>query len=273
MRYLFADWQRLKERIKRNRPFIFLDYDGTLTPIVETPQKAILPEETKEILIRLSRRPKCKLAIISGRALKDIKKLIGIKNIIYAGNHGFELEGPKIKFKNSFAQKYQKLFRRIKEDLENKLSKIKDVFIEDKGYSLSLHYRLVKEEDIPLVKTIFHETIIIPCVKGQLKIFMGKKVFEIRLPSDWDKGKAVLWLLARQQFGLKDNKVFPIYIGDDITDEDAFKALRNKGLTVFVGNPKKSQANYYVKNTWEVKEFLEKILELYNTKYAKANKG
>lgn len=271
VKYLFADWQRLEERIRRKRLFIFLDYDGTLTPIVEIPQKAILPKETKKTLLRLSKNPEYKLAIISGRALKDIKRLIGIKNIIYAGNHGFELEGPKIKFKNSLPQKYQKIFRRLKKDLESRLSKIKGAFMEDKGYSLSLHYRLVKEKDTPLVKTIFHETIIVPRVKAQVKIFTGKKVFEIRLPSDWNKGKAVLWLLARQQFSLKGNKVFPIYIGDDTTDEDAFNVLKGKGLTIFVGKPyikkfrKKffySQAEYYLKNTREVKKFLERILEL-----------
>jgi trehalose 6-phosphate phosphatase len=84
---------------------------------------------------------------------------------------------------------------------------------------------------------------------------MGKKVLEVCPPVNWDKGKAVLWLLHNMSFS-ENTPVLPIYIGDDITDEDAFKLLKGSGLTVFVGKPKKSNAEYYIKDTNEVLSFL-----------------
>lgn len=262
MRHLFAEWKTLKEKLKGKSIFIFTDYDGTLAPIAQTPGKAVIPQETKKILTALTEQPGCMVAVISGRALKDIRSLVGLNNIIYAGNHGFELAGPKIKFCNAIPARYRKIIERIKSTLRDKLASVKGVLIEDKGLSLSLHYRRVDRKNVPLVKAIFHETIIIPRVKGQIKITFGKKVLEVRLPGKWDKGKAVLWLLARAQFAAGGRPLVPIYLGDDTTDEDGFAALSNKGLTVFVGTPRASRAQYYLKNTREVKKFLKNIIAL-----------
>ncbi|MDD5681634.1 MAG: trehalose-phosphatase, partial [Candidatus Omnitrophica bacterium] len=195
MRHLFAEWKTLKETLKGKNIFIFTDYDGTLAPIAQTPAKAVIPAETKEILKASARQRGCTVAIISGRALKDIRSLVGLNNIIYAGNHGFELEGPKIKFRNAIPARYRKTIERIKSTLWDKLASVKGVLIEDKGLSLSLHYRRVDKKNIPLVKAIFHETVIIPRVKGQVKITFGKKVLEVRLPGEWNKGKVAIWLL------------------------------------------------------------------------------
>jgi len=118
----------------------------------------------------------------------------------------------------------------------------------------------VDKKNIPQVKTIFHETVILYLVRNKIKIKTGKMVLEVRPPSEWDKGKIVLWLLVRQKFALKDKSFVPIYIGDDKTDEDAFKVLKNNGITIFVGKPKPSYAQYYLKDTNEVKEFLKRIL-------------
>jgi trehalose-phosphatase len=139
---------------------LFLDYDGTLTPIVSTPEKAAIPKQIKGLLAKLSKDPRYKLAIISGRALKDIIKIIGLKGIIYSGNHGLEIEGPKIKFKTPLSPGYMTILKKIKGDLKRRLSSIKGIFLENKGLSLSLHYRLVDKKKIPQVKTVFHESII-----------------------------------------------------------------------------------------------------------------
>ena len=144
-----------------------------------------------------------------------------------------------------------------------KLSAIKGIFIEDKGLSLSVHYRLADRIQIPRIKTILQEATILYALRDKIRIKSGKEVFEIRPWADWDKGKVVLWLLARWKFSLKGRDIVPIYIGDDKTDEDAFKVLKNKGLTIFVGSPNKdSFAQYYLKNTQEVKEFLKEILTI-----------
>lgn len=262
MDYLFASWEKIKERLEDKYIFIFLDYDGTLTPIVDRPKKAVISTRVKGLLRKLSNSSRLKLALISGRALKDIKNKIGVRNIIYSGNHGLEIEGPKIKFEATVSFRYKAILKRIKDDLKKKLVPIKGAFVEDKGLSLSLHYRLVVKENIPQVETIFHETVILYLLRDKIKIKAGKKVLEVRPPSEWDKGRVVLWLLGRQIFALKEKALVPIYIGDDKTDEDAFKALKGKGLTVFVGKPKPSDAQYYLKDTSEVMEFLKRILEI-----------
>jgi len=262
MIYLLPKWNKLKKDLKNRPVYIFLDYDGTLTPISKSPDKALMPQRARELLATLSKRPGYKLAIISGRALKDIKNLVGVPGIVYVGNHGLEIEGPKLKFGSIVPPGFKNVLKKIRNDLNKKLISIEGAFLEDKGYTLSLHYRLAKEKDIPLIKTAFHEAIIAYLVGNKVKINSGKMTLEIRPPIEWDKGKAVLWLLARQEFISKDDNVLSIYIGDDVTDEDAFGALENKGLTIFVGYSKESKARYCLKSPQEVEEFLGRIAEL-----------
>jgi len=266
MKNLFRYWDNLEKELSDKYIMLFLDYDGTLAPIVSMPEKASIAKEIKDLLSELSKSPKCKLAIVSGRALKDIKNVIGLKGIIYSGNHGLEIEGPKIKFEPIVSSRYKAILEQIKNNLNKKLSSFKGAFVEDKGLSLSLHYRLVDKKNIPQVKTIFRETVILYLVRNKIKIKTGKMVLEVRPHLEWDKGKVVLWLLTRQRFALKGSNVFPIYIGDDRTDEDAFRAIENKGLTIFVGEPKASYAKYYLKDTGEVFEFLQKVLVLLNAR-------
>ncbi|MCK9614193.1 MAG: trehalose-phosphatase [Candidatus Omnitrophica bacterium] len=265
MKHLSAFLDKLVKVIDGKSIYLFLDYDGTLAPIVDKPEEAFLPKETRELLINLAKDCNCKIAIISGRTINDVKGRVKIKNIIYAGNHGLEIEGPKIKFRARIHPKFLTMFNSIKDSLAKKLSGIKGVFVEDKGLTLSLHYRLVNKKHVSDVKTIFHETVITYLAGDRIRVKSGKMIFEIRPPIDWDKGKAVLWLLSRQQFVNKNKNVLPIYIGDDITDEDAFCAIRNKGLTVFVGSPKESCAEYYLKSTQDVAKLLGRILDHYNS--------
>lgn len=262
MKHLFFQLNRLKDSFKDRFIFLFLDYDGTLAPIVRNPNNSIMPQKAKMILRCLSKDPNMRIAIISGRALKDIRNKIGLEGIIYAGNHGLEIDGPKIKFNVPVSIRYKAALKKIKSALKKKLSRIKGAIVEDKGLTLSVHYRLVDVKDIWLVKTIFHEVLAHYIVSDRVKIRPGKKVLEIRPPLEWDKGKIVLWLLARLKFILGEKRCIPIYIGDDTTDEDAFKVLKNTGLTVFVGDSGRTHAKYYLRNTQEVTEFLEQILKI-----------
>jgi len=262
MKYLFDRWVNLKKDIIDKYIILFLDYDGTLTPIADMPHQAIIPKETKALLTKLTRSLRVKIAIISGRSLSDIKNLVGLKDIIYAGNHGLEIEGPKIKFESRVSPRLKSIIRHIYENAVSKLSKIKGVLIEDKGLTISVHYRLINKKDVQRFLSIFNEITDPYIVRGKIKINSGKKVYEIKPPVMWDKGKVVLWLLAKQQFLLGENKIFPVYIGDDVTDEDAFKVLKKKGLTIFVGGQASSEAQYYLKTTEEVTEFLRLISDL-----------
>lgn len=262
MKHIFDYRDKIREIISAKFIFLFLDYDGTLAPIVDIPDEAIMPVDVRVLLEEFSKRSDCKLAIVSGRPLEGIKNIVGLKNIIYAGNHGLEIEGPRIKFKYQIPGRTKSILRKIYEELNKKLSKIKGVFIEDKGVDIALHYRMADKKDLPLIKSVFHDATIIPLVQDKIKITTGKMLLEARPAVRWDKGKVVLWLLARQQFAMKNVSVLPIYIGDDITDEDAFEALKGNWLTIFVGKPRDSHADYFLKNTEEAGRFLREILEL-----------
>lgn len=262
MKNLIDALKSLKEGLTARPLFLFLDYDGTLAPIADTPSKARISRETKEVLKQLSKTPGCRVAIMSGRTLKDIKKMVSIDGIIYSGNHGLEIEGPKIKFESPAPVRIKNLLKKIKADLSEKLSRIRGVFIEDKGPALGVHYRLVNAQDEYAVKNIVHSVLNPYRLERKVRLKYGKKVFEIRPPMKWDKGHATLWLLARQRFISKEEPL-PIYIGDDLTDEDAFRALKDRGITIFVGEGRHlSRARYYLKDSKEVLYFLKQILQL-----------
>lgn len=262
MRYVFDDLKKIKEHLKGQFLFLFLDCDGTLAPIAATPDEAVISQETRSLLKLLASKFNCKIAIISGRELEDIKKKINLKNLIYSGNHGLQIEGPKIKHELAVPVGYRKVLLSIKKQLNEKLAGIKGLIIEDKKLSLSLHFRIADLKQVPFIKNTFHEVTIIHAVRNKIKIKTGKKLLEIGPPIQWNKGKVVLWLLARQETFSKIQKIIPIYIGDDVTDEDAFKALKKNGLTIFVGKPGNSQAKYYLKDPQEVTKFLYWISQI-----------
>ena len=114
MKYLFDEWDKLKKGLNDKIILLNLDYDGTLTPIAATPDEAVLSREVKSVLEELARVKDCELAIVSGRALKDIRKMVGIKNIVYVGNHGFEIDGPRIHFESLTPPDIKKYSRRSK---------------------------------------------------------------------------------------------------------------------------------------------------------------
>ena len=267
MKYLFKEWSEWKKKLTDNFLLLYIDFDGTLVPIEKDPSKVQLSLRTKNILRRLALASHVELAIVSGRSHSDIQNKVRIKEIVYVGNHGIELKGPKIKFESTLPQDYRKILTRLKKELEEKLSAIHGVLIEDKGLSLSIHYRRVPKKHMADVKTIVHETTIVESIKDKIRKHSGKMVIEIRPPIPWDKGKIILWLLARQKVLLKHDEILPVYIGDDQTDEDAFKMIRPRGLSIFVGSPhKKSLAQYYLKNPLDVRTFLKRVLDIQDTR-------
>ncbi|MCM8792694.1 MAG: trehalose-phosphatase [Candidatus Omnitrophica bacterium] len=261
MRYLFGSRSNLENFIRDKEIILFLDYDGTLTNIAKTPQEAVLSKKVKSILKSLVSGLNYKIVIISGRSLNDIIKIIGLKGIIYVGNHGLQIKGPGIRFLVHISQGYRRLLKVIKKKLNDELSLYKGVLIENKDFILSLHYRLVNKKYIKKIKNIFYSITKKYLLRHKIKLKEGKMVLEIRPSLNWNKGKAVLWLLSKK---FKEKGIFPIYIGDDKTDEDAFKILRMRGLTIFVGKPKESSAQYYVRDVNEVTLFLNYLLKIKN---------
>jgi len=262
MKHILKDWDRTGAILGGKKGvLLLLDYDGTLSPIAASPGLARLPRGTKRLLEVLKKNPFFTIAIISGRSLKEIKKQVGIKGIIYAGNHGLEMEGPGLKFVNKGALSRRRLLDEIYRDLSIRLSAIKGALIENKGLTLSVHYRLVKRRQLARLKIIVNRMLRAPLAAKKIRLTYGKKVYEIRPPVDWDKGKAVKRLL-------KDRRIFkkgmaPVSIGDDYTDEDMFRAVGPAGISICVGNPRRdSQAGYYLKDTKEVKSLLDKLAKI-----------
>jgi len=256
MKYLFDHRKQLQSRLAKKNIILFLDYDGTLSAIVSHPKKARISKKCKKLLKNLSLRQKICLAVVSGRSLRDIKSRVGLKNIIYSGNHGLEVSGLKTKPKKTVSEAFRLAIKKIKRDLNYQLSSFKGAIVEDKGITLSIHYRMVAPPKVSGLKSVFRKAIKASGVSNLIKVREGKKVFEIRPSIDWNKGKIVLWLLKEHDFGRRQLRTIPIYIGDDKTDEDAFKALKKNGVTIFVGKPRKSSADYYLKSTNDVLKFL-----------------
>ncbi len=262
MRYVFDDWDVLREKFKGKRLLIFLDYDGTLTPIVRTPERAVISAATKNELALLSQDPCCKIAIISGRSLEDVRSKLVLKNVVYSGNHGLEIKGPGIRYAQALPSSHRASLLALKRDLGKKIAVFRGAFIEDKGLALTLHFRQVSPGEVAALKDVFYGIVKPYVTKHTVEIKAGKRVLEVRPFIAWDKGKVVVWLLARKKFTGPANGYVPIYIGDDRTDEDAFKAIGHSGITIRVGKLRSSCAQYYVNNSVEVRKILVKIAHI-----------
>jgi trehalose-phosphatase len=265
LEHLLSVWPKIaKQLIDARRILLLTDYDGTLTPIVERPELANLPESTRLMLEALAQRYDFTVGVISGRALADLKDKVGISGIIYAGNHGLEIEGPGISFVNPVAEELKPIFRVMHYVLSRTLGTIKGVLVENKGLSLSVHYRLTGERKATEVEKIVKKVVGGAEAAGQAKITSGKKVYEVRPAVTWDKGKAVKLLMKKYGKGGRKSGLLPMYFGDDLTDEDGFRVIENygSGISVFVGEEdQQSAARYFLKSPAEVATFLDMLLE------------
>jgi len=265
MQYLFNDWNGIWKNLKAaKRKVLLSDYDGTLTPIVDRPEMALLPHETKNLLEKLARKQGVTVGIISGRAIADLRNMVDIDNVILAGNHGLEIEGPGIRYIYPLTDEIRSFMLVVSRVLSRALTSIGGVVVEDKGLSLSVHYRQVDSEQLPQVKAIFDNTVDLGKKRGKIKTSSGKKVHEVRPAVPWDKGKAVQLILDK--FLPKNVRAssLSIYFGDDLTDEDAFRTINNAGgVSVLIGNAgQQTNAAYYLNDTAEVRSVLAEVLKI-----------
>ncbi len=243
-------FSEIAERIRGRELAVFLDYDGTLTPIVPRPELAVLNDAMRDTLMQVSQS--WTTAIISGRAGADVRKLVGLDRLYYAGNHGLEIDGPRgMSLHHELGREFRPDLVRCKEQIQGDIGHLDGVLIEDKGLSLSVHYRLVAASLVPQVKAAVDE--VMPEVPRLLKR-SGKKVIELRPRIDWDKGYAVQWLLE-----VVGGAPMPVFIGDDKTDEDAFRVLP-EGIRVKVGGGLPTEAEFGLADTDEVRRFLELLV-------------
>lgn len=233
---------------------LFLDFDGTVSPIADTPLLAEIDPEIREIIGQLAAREDVHVSIVSGRSIDDVRTRAGVAGVIYAGNHGLEIESDTVCFREPQAESLRLELRALILQLELALSGTDGTLIEQKGLSASVHYRQVNEALREWVRHTVQQTV------ERSRSFScrdGKMVVDVRPAIDWHKGHAVQWILDR----VLPPGTLPIYIGDDATDEDAFFLLAD-GITIRVGEAAESYAAYSAPDLDAVRNFLSKLGEL-----------
>ncbi|OGW88293.1 MAG: trehalose-phosphatase [Omnitrophica bacterium RIFCSPLOWO2_01_FULL_50_24] len=262
-RHLFDAWEEIAPDFRERYVMLFLDYDGTLTPMTELPESARLTNRMKKLLSELVLMEDISLAIVSGRSLEQLKRFIGVSGLLYVGNHGFEIEGPSIRYTHSGAVEAKGFMQDIAALLKTAFSSVQGIFIENKTFTLSIHYRQVPEDKVDRTRMIFLKTIHPFLDKAQAIFTEGKKVLEVRPALGWNKGTAVTWLYRRSLAANPSRDILPVYVGDDRTDEAAFHAMKDCGLGVKVAeNTPDSHAGYYLRTPDEIYDFLRRVQKL-----------
>jgi trehalose-phosphatase len=245
----------LTKRMQNKQLVTFLDYDGTLTPIVDRPDRALLSADMRQTVRDLAHC--CPVAIISGRDCADVQRLIQLDDIFYAGSHGFEIAGPHgMHLEYEQGADFLPILDRAERELGQTLARVEGALVERKKFSIAVHVRGVARDDEAAVEAMVDDVL---ARHPDLRKGYGKKVFELQPRLDWHKGKAVLWLLRVLE--LDGPEVLPLYIGDDLTDEDAFRALGDRGLSIIVEEGSRpTAASYVLKHPEEVRSFLRHLI-------------
>jgi len=209
---------------------LFLDYDGTLSPIVEHPSEALLAEHVVELLAQCARRGDTEVAVISGRSLDDVRRRVPVEDVVLAGNHGLEIEGPGV---DRFTHPDLPLFAERARGVAAALREIREpgVWLEEKGASLTLHYRQAEPRGHARIAERAHAIV----RDAGFQARDAQCAVEARPPLGWDKGRAVLHVLRSRHGPAWTERVRAVYVGDDDTDEDAFRVLQGLGVTFRVG--------------------------------------
>jgi trehalose 6-phosphate phosphatase len=240
------------------QPAVFYDFDGTLSEIVEDPDSARLVDGAAEALTSLSAA--CPVAILSGRDLADVRARIGLPGLWYAGSHGFELTGPDgTHHQNPEAAASIPVLAGAAADLADQLGHIPGVVVEHKRFGVAVHYRNAARDRVGEVAAAVRTA-------GQrtaLRVTTGREVIELRPNIDWDKGKTLRWVLDYIRDNERAGPLLPIYLGDDITDEDAFDAVDDDGIAILVRHSddgdRATAARYALDDPSRVREFTERL--------------
>ncbi|NIP60880.1 MAG: trehalose-phosphatase [Gemmatimonadetes bacterium] len=242
----------IARRIGSAVPAVFLDYDGTLTPIADDPGDAVLADETRGAIARL--KELCPVAVVSGRDLAEVREMVGIPGIFYAGSHGFEIVEPD-GTRHRRATECLPALARSARRLESLARQVPGAWVEHKGYAVALHYRTLENaDDEGRVEEIVDA---VAAGEPRVRKTSGKKIFELRPDVQWDKGRALLWIL--ETVAPEGDGLLPICLGDDLTDEDAFRALDERGIGIVVrgDEDRETAADYRLADPDAVRGFLE----------------
>lgn len=258
----------LTARASRSPLLVALDIDGTLAPIAPTPAEAAIPDATRRTLERLARAHDVHVAFVTGRAARDGKHLVDVPHSWTIGNHGIEMIDPSNAMRvNAVAEAFGPTIARAASLLAEPLDGIAGVFIEDKTWTVSVHYRLAARSDVPKVE----KALIDVAKQLELRIIHGKEILELRPPLEINKGTALIELAVA--LGVSDDQGTLggslLYAGDDRTDEDAFRAIRSRqwsAITVYVGegpgpNGVTTDAEFVLPHPPALRELLDWLVE------------
>ncbi|MGM0437104.1 MAG: trehalose-phosphatase [Bacillota bacterium] len=246
------NFSKFEKKLKQSENvLLYLDYDGTLSHFKKDPKAAYPVKGIKKVIKEISKFSFLKVAIISGRSLNDLKNMIKLNNVYYAGLHGLEMEDYSPENLNEKEIQYYKNI--IKQNYTTEIKKEK-LYLENKKFVLSIHYRN-NYKNVKELKSFIKNLV----DTNNYEIMEGRKILEIR-PKNWDKGKAVT--LIREKSFDDNNNPLEIYIGDDTTDEDAFSVIN--GFSIYVKNENQisEKASFYLNNPDEVLIFLKKLKNL-----------
>jgi trehalose-phosphatase len=256
---IFSRIQKFHLPFKHKKTVYFFDYDGTLSHIVSDPSKAAIDQRMRNLLFQLSDQHQ--LAIVSGRDLNDLMNFIRLDNLIYAGSHGFRIKGPYgLNMENKKAvellPKLNEMEKKLRQSLE---SYFEGVEVERKLFAIAIHYRNARHGS---VKKIKHQVKELTRTNPDFKTGSGKKIIEVKPSIEWHKGKAIEWILDSLGHPLGDTEVVPVYVGDDVTDEDAFRTLSDDGFGILVGSHHvPSAAHYRLEDVSQVAKFIHYLVQ------------
>lgn len=250
-------FDRLEELLKERRPAVFLDYDGTLTPIAEQPDQALLPPETRRELQRLARL--CPVSLVSGRELSLLRRLVDVEGVIYAAEHGFDILLPD--GRSQQPPEVAGLLPHVEAAeaaLRARLGGIEGLVFERKRFSLAIHYRHVAPARVAEVKAAVADELL---RHPQMKSMSGKKVIELQPALDWNKGRAIVSLMVTEEL---PSDCLPIFLGDDVTDETAFEALEEEGICIVLegDEDRETAARLRLSDSTEVCRYLRRLADL-----------
>ena len=243
------------------RPLLlFFDVDGTLAPIAPQPTLARVPDTTRRLLAALVAMPAVIVGLVSGRAAHDAFRLVGVEGVWTVGNHGAEIIAPNGDITvDAEVSRYAETVARTAQTLEPLLSPIAGVVLENKTWTLSVHYRAADERVLPRLRGVVEDV----AERYGLRVTEGKKVLEIRPPIRVDKGTAIERLVL-DHGGLADSASV-LFAGDDVTDEDAFRFLRQQhphAVTICIGEGGDTAAEFTLRSTEQLRALLERVVRV-----------
>jgi len=260
-------WSSLCKRLSRaSRVLLALDFDGTLAPIVEDPDQAVMSPRTHALLSALVEKSNYRIAIVSGRALADVKRRIGIAGLIYCGNYGLEVEIEGRLWTPPGVEAASDAIQEAGKALAEKLGSLHSVVLENKGLSISVHYRLAPADVQQTCLRLCGKALTPFVARRKVKVVQGKEVLEVQPALPWDKG-ACLQHLAKLTFSGDHRPGVCVFLGDDTFDEPAFRAVRDiGGIGIVIGEKANSAATFFLPSVSSVESFLLRLVSTSHTR-------